>query len=39
MLDPNTNTCLICGINCLTCDVTYTKLCFTCAIGSFLSGT
>lgn len=39
MLDPNTNTCLICGENCLTCDVTNTKLCFTCAVGSFLSGT
>ena len=39
MLDSNTNTCLICGTNCLTCDVTNTKLCFTCAVGSFLSGT
>jgi hypothetical protein len=39
MLDPNTITCLICGTNCLTCDVTNTKLCYTCAIGSFLSGT
>lgn len=36
-LDSNSNTCLICGMNCLTCSTTNTEICYTCAPGSYLT--